>query len=211
MALYAAGKLRSEAAAKTMDEALVEAPAKILKNCRKYLQLESDEELILIADETLLGSGKEGVAVTSLRILSYDKSKLKLNLGFRGLEEVKYAELAYDAYGLQITRSGGRALKLRINHATKDQAQIVAWEIQSRLGKEEVSSAWQCPKCGPGEVIFIPEVRYTGPSMDAQIALTARDLSICRACGLANLHIEDPALIKADAIPGAELRRSSDG
>jgi|GEM_PF-4176788 len=205
MAFYVAGKL-------SVDPGGVEAPAvpdKVRKNATKFLPLVENEELIIVVDSTLLGSGKEGLAITNLRILRYEKTNLKLNLAFRGLERVDFASLAHDSFGLEIVRNGKRSLKLKLGHAEKDQVELIAQEIQARMKPtEQAKSAWQCPDCGPGEIIYIAQVRYTGPSTDATIALTANDLYICRRCGSASLHIVDPSLIEPDAIEGAELRHS---
>ncbi len=205
MAFYLAGKPEA-------DPANVEAPQvpdKVRRNATKYLPLVKDEQLVMVVDATLLGSGKEGIAITNMRILSYDKSQMKLNLAFRGLEKVDFAKLDYDNYGLEIVRSGGRSLKLKISHAEQNQVELIAKEIQARMKPQAGPvDSWQCPDCGPGEIIFIERVRYTGPSADASVALMAKDLHVCRACGIASLRIEDPKLIKPDAIEGAELRRS---
>jgi len=205
MAFYVAGKLQT-------DPGKVEAPEvpdKVRRNATKYLPLVQDEHLVMVVDMTLLGSGKEGIAVTNMRILSYDKSQMKLNLAFRGLEKVEFIKMDYDAFGLEIVRSGGRSLKLKIGNAEKEQVELIAGEIQSRMKRDDKPvDSWRCPDCGPGEIIYVKQVRYTGPSADATVALLANDLHICRACGKASLRIEDPSVIKVDAIPGAELRRS---
>ena len=205
MAFYVAGKLK--VAAKSV--ATPQVPDKVRRNCTKYLPLVANETLVMVVDTTLLGSGKEGIAITNMRILSYEKSQMKLNLAFRGLQDVEFASLAYDAHGLEIVRSAGRSLKLKISHAEKDQVELIAREIQARMKPDDTPvAAWTCSTCGPGEIIYIQEVRYTGPSADASIALIARDLHICRNCGQASLRIEDPSVINVDAISGAELRRA---
>lgn len=205
MAFYVASELKVDAAGVETPQ----VPDKVRRNATKYLPLVKDEQLVMIVDATAFGSGKEGVAITNLRILSYDKSQLKLNLAFRGLEKVGLTSMAYDAYGLEIVRSAGRSLKLKIAGAEKNQIELIAKEISARMNREETPVAsWTCSACGPGELIYVEQVRYTGPSADATVALLARDLYICRRCGQASLRIEDPSLINVDAIPGAELRRS---
>lgn len=208
MTMYRAGDLAAPATA----VALSELPDKVRRNASKLLPLVEGEQLVLLVDTTLLGSGKEGIAITNLRLLSYDKSQLKLNLAYRGLQSVSFVTLAYDAHGLEIVRSGGRSLKLKVTHAEKDQIELLAREIQARM-KPAVAptSSWQCPSCGPGEIIYLEQVRYTsegGEPSAAAVALIARDLHICRRCGQATLRIEDPSLIDPAAIPGAELKRS---
>lgn len=205
MSFYVAGKLSA-------DPGGVETPApsdKVRKNAAKYLPLVENEELIMLVDATLLGSGKEGLAITNLRILRYEKSSLKLNLAFRGLQSVTFAELGHDSFGLEIVRSGQRSLKLKIPHAERPQIELIAAEIQARMKpSDEPKAAWTCPDCGPGEIIYIEQVRYTGTSTDATVALTANDVRICRNCGQGSLRVVEPSLIKPEAIDGAELRRS---
>jgi hypothetical protein len=205
--LYIAGKLRTEPRGQP-DELPEPIPDKVLKNCNKYLPLGPKEELLLVVDETLLGSGKEGIAVTSERLLGYDKSELKLDLALRDLEDVQAAKLDYDAHGLAITRSGGRGLQLRIMHGSLADAELIAGEIRTRLIKPELGpSAWQCPDCGPGEVVYVPRAICAGWTREAQ-ALVARDLHICRRCGRSSLKIESPSEVQVDKLPGAEVRRS---
>lgn len=207
MPLYIAGKLRAELQGQP-DERPGPIPDKVRKNCDKYLPLGPEEELLLVVDETLLGSGKEGIAVTSERLLSYDKRELKLELALRDLEDVQAAKLDYDAHGLAITRSGGRGLTLRILHGSVADAELIAGEIRARLIKPELGpSEWQCPGCGPGEVVYVPQAICTGMTREAQ-ALVARELHICRSCGLSSLKLESPSTIQVDKLPGAEVRRS---
>jgi len=207
MALYrtaaAAGLLTVPAG----QEAPAELPAKVARNAGKYLPLAGDEELLLLVDETLLQSGSEGIAVTTLRLLAFDKAKLKLNLPFAGLEKIDAADR--DGTELVITRSGGRTLRLRINRATRGDVERMAEVIRKQLDDgSRAESAWQCPTCGPGLVIYVPRARYALGSSDAQIMLTARDLHVCKQCGAASLQIEDPSVLRVDSIDGAELRGS---
>jgi hypothetical protein len=205
--LYIAGTLRTAIQGQP-DERSEPIPEKVRKNCNKYLPLGSEEELLLVLDETLLGSGKEGIAVTSERLLSYNKSDLKLNLSLRDLEDVQAAKIGYDSHGLVITRGGKSDLDLRITQGGEADARLIASEIQARLVKPEVGpSEWQCPDCGPGEVVYVPTAICTGRTREAQV-LMASDLHICRSCGMSSLKIESPSEVQVGKLPDAEVRRS---
>ncbi len=204
MPLFVAGQLKSELPGVSPGDRPQPPPAKVIKNCTRFLDLETGEGLILIFDETVLGSGKQAVVVTDRRLLSYDKSKLRLNLGYRGLAGVDYAELEYDSHGLAIRRSAGRSLKLRLAHATATEARIMAMEIAARLDRDTAGVAtWVCPRCGPGEVLYLPRVEL---ALEADRRVAATDLQVCRRCGHAALEVTGAAEIAVGGLPGAELR-----
>jgi hypothetical protein len=63
-----------------------EIPAKIRRNFESCVQLAPDEELLLLYDRTVFGSGKKGLAVTNRRLVTY--------VGEEN-ESVRYEQLAY--------------------------------------------------------------------------------------------------------------------
>jgi hypothetical protein len=158
-----------------------EIPSKVLKNFQKYVKLEPDEQLHKLYDKTIMGSGKEGVAVTDKRLLVYDKDDQESH-HYHDLTHARYIRVDSAHYQLIMLAREGQieALDIYVLDDTHPQqiVDLMRLQVDEEFWKQHESEAVAASVSGPIAVIDESSILPICPHCDTELPkVQQRDLT----------------------------------
>ena len=180
---------------------------KVRRNFENIVALGPDEELVMLHDDTIFGSGKEGMAVTSQRIVRYeDDGQLVVDLPDLVGAQSADPDIDDDIHtnGMVLRVRGGDTHDIVLAGASRDEIETMLQAIEA--GSVAAGASWssdgeptarKAPAATSGGVAT---KRCTACGKDSLIG------SHCPACGA---ELTDPARIRETAAMESKEEQSS--
>ncbi len=216
MTLYAAGPLLSEP-----EYAPPALPRAVGDSCRRYLSLAESERMVLVVDETMMGSGRSSLVITNLRLVRFDKDEI---LGEVQLSQVHSIRLSSTGSEMVLVFNdyAGESREVPLQHVVAEEARTMLVELGERLqafaSPGQATRAWQCARCGPGEVIHLSRVHagHDDGFLGTRTTVGKRErfwfsAYVCRMCGCSELFLEGAQTLPVDRIAVASLIKGGSG